>query len=618
MYIKSVRIRNYRSFRDSGPLNFSSGINLVVGANNVGKSSLLLCLPGRFTGDPHKSIEALPRREDLVPTVSSVDFEVVLTGDEFRREVLRLGPGDRYFPWPRDVVRDNAHLQAVWDRLIGARSVPLRARMTAERGNNPNWLAEGPTTVLYETDIQENNTFPAIRIDVDAMTNELRVVTNASAPPDRDFGFALIQSSLAQVYRFDAERLRVGEHQYGGGTELQPDARNLAEVLNTLQGRNPARFQEYASLVREVLPTIAGISVRPSQQTGGNVEIVVWPVDPALQRDDLAMPVSRSGSGVGQVLAMLYVVKNSDRPRTIVIDEPGSFLHPGAARALIGILRKFPQHQYIVASHSPEIISELSDAPVTIVRWDGSKSVVEQVAKATTPAVSAALAEVGAKLSDVYGFDSVIWVEGPSDAVALKAVLEAANRMSRRTAILPVRDTGSFRKRTVDEVIAIYRTLSMGNALLPPALTFLFDRDGRTAGQVADLVRAGGGPNGKVRFLGRRMFENYLLNITAVTALYNETATSAGVAVVTENDVHQWIRGNGGQFHNAASPHVFSAGWLENVHAASLLDRLFVELSAGSLTFRKSIHTPRLAELAYQHDRDSVDQIIAIISNVLI
>src|SRR5204862_1210440 len=84
------------------------------------------------------------------------------------------------------------------------------------------------------------------------------------------------------------------------------------------------------------------------------VEVQVWQVDPVTERDDLAVSLNDSGTGVGQVIAILYVAVNSNAPRTIVIDEPNSFLHPGAARKLIEILKSDPlnQHQYIIATHS--------------------------------------------------------------------------------------------------------------------------------------------------------------------------------------------------------------------------------------------------------------------------
>src|SRR5260221_13607653 len=53
MYVKSAQFRNIRSFADSVVIEFSSGINLLVGRNNAGKSlilrgiSLLQPLPGQ-------------------------------------------------------------------------------------------------------------------------------------------------------------------------------------------------------------------------------------------------------------------------------------------------------------------------------------------------------------------------------------------------------------------------------------------------------------------------------------------------------------------------------------------------------------------------------------------
>jgi predicted ATP-dependent endonuclease of OLD family len=44
--------------------------------------------------------------------------------------------------------------------------------------------------------------------------------------------------------------------------------------------------------------------------------------------------------------------------QAIAIDEPNSFLHPDAARTLIRILKQHPQHQYIITTHSPEVIAE--------------------------------------------------------------------------------------------------------------------------------------------------------------------------------------------------------------------------------------------------------------------
>jgi uncharacterized protein with GYD domain len=615
MHISSIRIRNYRSFGDSGALSFFPGINLVVGANNVGKSALLACLAVRFVGDPQKSLNTLPTADAPFATGSRVDYTTVVNGEEIRKTLLQQGNAARYFPWPNDTQHDPQHASSVWQRIVAAESIPLNAYASATINNNPTWVADpAPVFRLYETRLDANS-MPALTVNVDATTNTFALTSGVSIARDQDFGFTMIQLMAQRIYKFDAERFSVGASAYGASPGLLPDARNLPEVLSVLQG-NPSRFQEYSSLVSEIFPTIRAVSVKPTTLNSSHpLEVLVWQIDPALQRDDLATSLNRSGTGVGQVLAMLYVVKTSDQPRTIIIDEPGSFLHPGAARALIGILRKFPQHQYIIATHSPEIIAELADAPVTIVRWDGAESIIEQHPRATSAVVAAELAEVGARLSDVYGYDNVLWVEGPSDASGLKIVLELTGRLHRRTAIMPVRDTGAFSKRTMAEVLEIYRKLSSGDALLPPALAFLFDRDGRSAKEITDMERAG---KGAVRFLTRRMFENYLLNVKAITDLYNEAAKGAGLPAKVESDVDHWIKVNGQKFHNAATPDaVFSKEWNLEANAAALLQNLFIGLSEAKLEYRKAVHTPRLAELTYEHDRAAVEQIVNLVADIL-
>lgn len=616
MRLESIRIQNYRSFSDSGFLKFSPGFNIVVGANNVGKTSLLFCLAGKFGGEPHKSIRTLLTRDEPLNQTSRADFTLVASGDELRRAVLNAGDSNRYFPWPSDTAVDRQSAGRVLSRILDAEAIRFSTAAYSNQGQpSPQWMTPGyPSMHLFDVANSQNSACPMLEVTINrAAKGVVAVNVGPVVAKSNDFSQHVARALMAKVYRFSAERLSLGAGSYGTTADLAPDAQNLAEVLNILQG-NHVRFQEYCDLVREIFPTIQAVSVRPHPSGGGRAEVLVWQIDPALQRDDLAMPLLHCGTGVGQVLAILYVAKTSEQPRTIIIDEPGSFLHPGAARALIGILKRFGKHQYIVATHSPEIISELSDASLTIVRWHESESKVEQFPRTASDAASAALNEVGAKLSDVFGFDKVLWVEGQSDASALKAVLESIGRPQRRTAILPVRDTGSFRRKMIPEVMYLYRALSMGDALLPPAVLFLFDREGRTDKEIGDAIRES---RGMIRFLKRRMLENYLLNPEAIARLFNEAGADHGLKT-TPADVEGWL-GRNGVRHCKAQPEaeVFSAGWLEFVDAATLLEELFQEFSGAKLEYRKTTHTPRLAVLLTAVDFHAASEIAGLVSDVI-
>lgn len=54
MYISEILIKNYRNFnKDSSPIYFSDGVNVIIGHNNAGKTNLIKAL--KLVLDPHKS-----------------------------------------------------------------------------------------------------------------------------------------------------------------------------------------------------------------------------------------------------------------------------------------------------------------------------------------------------------------------------------------------------------------------------------------------------------------------------------------------------------------------------------------------------------------------------------
>lgn len=613
MRVDSIRIHNYRSILDSQDLAFSPGFNLIVGANNVGKSSLLHCLAARFGGEPHRSIDVLPTRDQPLDRTSRVDFRVSASGAEILRLLLNHCNGVNYLPWPQGIPFDGSRASEVLQRFLSAERISFYVSATSSAGSaTPNgWvMPEYPATRLFPWN-GENRT---LTFNVDAQKATISSPgISMGVSPTPDVGLQLGAIIAQRTYHFHPERMALGEGQYGPTRDLAADARNLPEVLAGLQA-NPESFAQYSAYVRQVFPSIQKISVRPHPQGASKTEIVVWQIDPRSERDDLAVPLLKCGTGVGQVLAILYVVKTSEQARTIVIDEPGSFLHPGAARALVGILKDVPQHQYIIATHSPEIISELSEVPVTIVRWGNAKSNFDQEPKTTGHLAGSVLSEIGVRLSDVFGFDAVLWVEGQSDAQALKNLLELAGRPQRRVAILPIRDTGSFRRRKIAEVMAIYRALAMGDALLPPALAFLFDRDGRSEQEIEDAQRESGG---KVRFLPYRMIENYFLRPEIMMRLLNELGAEHEISA-SETAVREWLAANGADYVRGPNPPpLYTDHWAARVDGAALLERFVEDFSEGRLDYRKTRDTPRLAVLLYSLDPTACKCLLDLVSDVL-
>ena len=92
MYISRLQLLNYKSFRDSGVLEFQPGINIIVGANNSGKTALLEALSLSFVTSPHRSIETLPQPNSTPIRESVAKVTLIFTKAEIHSLFDNLSP----------------------------------------------------------------------------------------------------------------------------------------------------------------------------------------------------------------------------------------------------------------------------------------------------------------------------------------------------------------------------------------------------------------------------------------------------------------------------------------------------------------------------------------------
>src|SRR5207249_3441257 len=88
MHISSLRIKNYKSFLDSGELRFGTGMNIIIGPNNSGKTSLLEALALTFPGGSHRSIRTLPNRGSRTSNDWPVGHATITVNQEELNEAL--------------------------------------------------------------------------------------------------------------------------------------------------------------------------------------------------------------------------------------------------------------------------------------------------------------------------------------------------------------------------------------------------------------------------------------------------------------------------------------------------------------------------------------------------
>jgi putative AbiEii toxin of type IV toxin-antitoxin system/AAA ATPase-like protein len=621
MYISRFQVGNYKSFHETASIELTPGFNIISGQNNAGKTALLEALALNYIGKPHRSMKTLPAR-DVVPdqfswarfsfTLSTAEAKELMLASPQRFRIARpvLGCEFALRIGYRDHSSDSARI------LIGAIFAEPTLTFNLHQRATPNhpsiWTPPDiPSYGLYPPNRAAGG-YEYVSLEI-SRDGGIDLVGSHFENSASDLGLELAPGMGRHVFRFEAERMNLGKGSHGAGTILNRNAGNLPEVLGQLQ-HNAARFRELNRQLTAILPQVRWVSVRGVDTN--HVEIVVWTHDPETQREDLAVPLLESGTGIAQILAILYVVMTSERGQTIIIDEPQSFLHPGAARKLIDFLRGHPQHQFIIATHSATIIAATSPETITLARLEDGQTILTQLDTKAEKGIQATLSELGVRLADSFGADNILWVEGRTEEKCFPIIVEKMlKRRLMGTQILGIRQTGDLESRDAKKVFEIYNRLANGATLLPPAVAFVLDQECRDDRTKEDLRKLSGG---LAQFLPRRMYENFLLNPDAITAIAN-TLEGFRPEAVTPDEVRAAIElelDDPANYCHRAKPDT-AADRLAAVHGARVLEEIFVDLSVTRVKYEKITHGTLLTEWLIEHAPEDLRGVAALLTGIL-
>jgi hypothetical protein len=291
----------------------------------------------------------------------------------------------------------------------------------------------------------------------------------------------------------------------------------------------------------------------------------------------------------------------------ILIDEFEHSLHPGAIRELLEIFgASFPQHQFVIGTHSPTAIASGRLATVSVVTKTDGQSTVRSIDSVEFQRRKQLLAEVGASVSDLFGADAVLWVEGRTEETCFPRIFEKLAKAEQFGAavIKGLLHTGDLEGRDANRLIQIYEKLSGADALFPPAIGFILDGETRSPQKKDDLKLR----SDRIRFLPRRMFENYLLHPVAIAAVLSAVDGSPGP--VSASAVEDWLRMR--REKDAAG-----ADWETTVHAGKLLKDLFAELSGQTVEYRKPEHSAAIAEWLLENEPTVLQEIANLVHEAM-
>lgn len=569
MYVSQIRIQGFSSFSDSGWIPLVPGLNMVIGANNSGKSAFLQALSPLCPLNKHRD-EVRFLEGNLLPQIISLDLST--TTDEFRQRLAQCNIA---------VTPGNGPTVAAADDLIKLFSKNREMPLKVESRDGSQIFSRCPT---FEHHLEGNNPYSH---NISLQSGEL-FIQNVSTGLEDTIISAYTHENSSAFFNFAAQRLNIARVGFSRQNKLSFDAANLPGVLAFLSGNSPHKMREIESRVREVIPSVAQITVDP---TSNGYEVLVWP-HMSIPRRELAFSLDNCGTGVSQVIAIFTAIITSEN-NIIVVDEINSFLHPEATKRLIGILAsEYVTNQYIISSHSSDAISHPSVDQMIIVEREKFDSKVRVIPERDLSQISGALRSLGISMSDVLGADGILWVEGVTEEIAFTNLYQKeVGNLPDGVRLSAVASTGDFVKRGASKksVVELYRRVTTSVAPMSLGQRFLLDRErlGDDAVHKMEIET-----DNRLRFLPRRCLECYAIDPEVISGVLSdelgEDFTSEQVIVLISTLANDRSLGGASFFDGDLT----NEDWLKRVDGATLLKLLFEQISETRLEFRKTHHTP--------------------------
>ena len=225
-----------------------------------------------------------------------------------------------------------------------------------------------------------------------------------------------------------------------------------------------------------------------------------------------------NGAGIREALRIILDLELQS-PQLALIEEPEVHLHPGLEHSVHAYLReKSSDIQLFVTTHSTNFVDSMSFQNIYLVTKDvGGNTTCEGIGE--EDASVRVPSELGLRLSTVFMFDRLVFVEGPSDEAVLREMAQKldVDLAGSNVGFVQMGGARNFTHFAAEGTLDLLsrRRISM---------RFVLDRDERDDDEIAAMLQKLG-QRAQLTLLGCRELENYLLVPSAIAAFIAELYT---------------------------------------------------------------------------------------------
>ncbi len=368
MYIKKIKIQNYRRFNNF-EMEFNEGLNVIVGANNAGKTGLL-------------------------KAISLIRSPEIITFHDFNKNNIKRYYSNTYKNMPPEIVIDYVIEHKISEDNTDDESI-IKLLPFIGMNDVKQSKAESKDSMLYTLTAFIKMKYTLNIKDMARYLEEVKNVTNESEFCDllerfeKSYSWSYANgvsdtevdkneaTNIFKIDFIDAERnsdVIYKETKSEIESYLKND--NVIGLLQELRRNTSASMKE---IIKDVLEKIEGLISKEKNDIGleyGNIAISQdirpttaisssYIIDVKDTKDDFVLPLTHNGLGYNNLiniymLIKLVEIKKGRDFRVLCLEEPESHLHPAMQYKLFKFLKKLDEdnnlnQQIFVTTHSPNI-----------------------------------------------------------------------------------------------------------------------------------------------------------------------------------------------------------------------------------------------------------------------
>ena len=268
---------------------------------------------------------------------------------------------------------------------------------------------------------------------------------------------------------------------------LLPDGSNLPRYFQCLNNNKPLRWAELKNILRQLIPWLKDIFTPIDRGTDNEDHTSTLVAVQEGQDAPESFPLPNMGAGTSHVMTIVSMVWSTPPGGLIMIEEPEEGLHNTAQRDLLMWLRWHARErnkQLIFATHSTLFSNPADDISVYLATYNPETGTdFRRITPEDAPQV---VQELGVRLTDLYAYDCILFLEGDSEMQALPPILDALGMDLELLGVRPIPLHGDVATRL--QRLKEYLDYMEGSQVLAFVIT---DDDAGVRGAIEDLQASG-------------------------------------------------------------------------------------------------------------------------------